>query len=174
MMPPLLRSCLLLLFVLLHLIPVQAAKVVFISGKPSHGPMAHEHRAGNLLLAKALRDADLGIEAVVLPENGYPQDPAVLADADTIVVFCTGHEGHLINPHLEAFDALMKKGTGVVMIHWATEAKMGPPAKKFLEWMGGFCDPDWSVNPGMRSVPKRPAHRRERPGGTTAACRAAS
>ena len=29
------------------------AKVVFISGKPSHGRLSHEHRAGNMLLAKA-------------------------------------------------------------------------------------------------------------------------
>ena len=74
-------------------------------------------------------------------------DARHIEGADAIVVFCTGQQGHLLNPNLEAFDALMKKGTGVVMIHWATEAKMGPPAKKFLEWMGGFCDPDWSVNP---------------------------
>ncbi|MFT5469400.1 MAG: putative heme-binding domain-containing protein [Verrucomicrobiales bacterium] len=123
------------------------AKVVFISGKPSHGPMAHEHRAGNMLLAKCLNEADLGIEAIVLSANGYPEDSSVLNDAATIVVFCTGHQGHLLNPHLDEFDALMKKGTGVVMIHWATEAKIGMPAKMFLEWMGGFCDLNWSVNP---------------------------
>ena len=41
----------------------------------------------------------------------------------------------------------MKKGTGVVMIHWATEAEKGKPGEKFLEWMGGFCDLNWSVNP---------------------------
>ncbi len=129
---------------------IQAAdktKIVFISGKPSHGPMSHEHRAGNLLLAKRLNESDLGINAVVLPENGYPKDPAILQDAATIVVFCTGHRGHLLNPHLKEFDALMKKGTGVVMIHWGTEAERGEPGKKFLEWMGGFCDLDWSVNP---------------------------
>ena len=57
------------------------AKVVFISGKPSHGPMAHEHRAGNLLLAKAPNAAELSVNAVVLPENGYPADPSVLEDA---------------------------------------------------------------------------------------------
>ena len=45
----------------------ETTKVVFISGKPSHGPMAHEHRAGNLLLAKALEEAELGIEPIVLP-----------------------------------------------------------------------------------------------------------
>lgn len=123
------------------------AKVVFLSGKPSHGPMAHEHRAGNLLLAKRLNEANLGIEAVVLPDVGYPKDASVLEDAATIVIFCTGHRGHLLNPHLEAFDTLMKNGTGVVMIHWATEAEIGMPAKKFLEWMGGYCDLNWSVNP---------------------------
>lgn len=123
------------------------AKVVFISGKPSHGPMSHEHRAGNMILADALNASDLPVEAVVLAGDGYPTDPTVLDDAATIVIFCTGHQNHLLNPHLKEFDALMKKGTGVVMIHWATEAQVGTPAKKFLEWMGGFCDLNWSVNP---------------------------
>ena len=129
--------------------PVAASdkKVVFVSGKPSHGPGAHEHRAGNILLAKRLNEANLGIEAIVLPENGYPTDPSVLEDAATIVVFCTGHQNHLLNPKLKEFDELMKKGAGVVMIHWATEAQIGMPGKKFLEWMGGFCDLNWSVNP---------------------------
>ena len=122
-------------------------KVVFISGKPSHGPMSHEHRAGNIILARALTAADLNITPVVLLEDGYPRDSSVLADADTIVVFSTGHKGHLLNPHLDEFDALMKRGVGVVMIHWATEAEKGKPAEKFLQWMGGFCDLDWSVNP---------------------------
>lgn len=122
-------------------------KIVFISGKPSHGPMAHEHRAGNMLLAKALDAANLGVETLVLPENGYPADSSVLRDAATIVVFCTGEQGHLLNPKLEEFDAIMKQGSGVVMIHWATEASIGMPAKKFLEWMGGFCALNWSVNP---------------------------
>lgn len=122
-------------------------KVVFISGKPSHGPMSHEHRAGNMILAEALNTSDLGISAVVLPEDGYPSDSSVLEDADTVVIFCTGHSGHVLNPNLKEFDALMKKGTGVVMIHWATEAVKGDPGDKFLEWMGGFCDLNWSVNP---------------------------
>ena len=30
------------------------AKIIFISGKPSHGRMKHEHRAGNMILADAL------------------------------------------------------------------------------------------------------------------------
>ncbi|MDG1896006.1 MAG: ThuA domain-containing protein [Fuerstiella sp.] len=125
----------------------QKAKVVFISGAASHGRMKHEHRAGNTILADALNNSGLDVEAVLVPNAGYPQDESILKDAATVVLFCTGHNRHVVNPHLAEFDALMKKGTGVVMIHWATEAEKGKPGEKFLEWMGGFCDLDWSVNP---------------------------
>ncbi len=128
-------------------VSAEKAKVVFISGSPSHGPMAHEHRAGNMILADALNRSGLDVEAVLVPHYGYPEDTSILDDADTIVIFCTGHRGHVVNPRLEEFDALMKKGVGVVMIHWATEAEKGEPGEKFLEWLGGFCDLDWSVNP---------------------------
>lgn len=125
----------------------EKSKIVFISGKPSHGPMSHEHRAGNMILAKRLNQSGLDVEAVVLNDIGYPKDPSVLEDAATIVIFCTGHGGHVLNPVLKSFDALMKRGVGVVMIHWATEAVSGEPGDYFLEWMGGFCDLNWSVNP---------------------------
>ncbi len=139
-----------ILFVLLFTGPVAAnekAKVVFISGSPSHGPMKHEHRAGNMILAEALNRSGLDVEGVLVPNYGYPKDTSILKDAASIVIFCTGHRGHVVKPHLDEFDALMKKGAGVVMIHWATEAEKGKSGEKFLEWMGGFCDLDWSVNP---------------------------
>ncbi len=122
-------------------------KIVFISGSPSHGMMKHEHRAGNMILADALNRSGLAVDAKLVPHYGYPRDESILKGAATVVIFCTGHQGHVLNPHLEEFDKLMKSGTGVVMIHWATEAVKGKPGKKFLEWMGGFCELDWSVNP---------------------------
>ena len=139
-------------------VAAEKTKVVFISGKLSHGPMAHEHRAGNMILAKRLNESGLGIDAVVLPDIGYPKDSSVLQDADTIVLFCTGHGGHVLNPKLAEFDALMEKGIGVVMIHWTTEAVMGEPGDRFLDWMGGFCDLDWSVNPHWTPKFKRQDH----------------
>ncbi len=136
------------------------AKIVFISGNPSHGRMSHEHRAGNMILAKALNESGLNVNAVLVPHYGYPEDPSILNDAATVVIFCTGHRGHVLNKHLDEFDKLMQKGTGVVMIHWATEAEKGKPGEKFLEWMGGFCDLDWSVNPhwtpSFKDFPKHP------------------
>ena len=123
------------------------AKIVFISGSPSHARMSHEHRAGNMILARALNDSGLNVNAVLVPHYGYPDDTSILNEAATVVIFCTGHRGHVLNKHLDEFDKLMQKGIGVVMIHWATEAEKGKPGEKFLEWMGGFCDLDWSVNP---------------------------
>jgi len=122
-------------------------KIVFISGSPSHGRMSHEHRAGNMILAQALNRSGLNVKAELVPHYGYPKDPSILKHAATVVIFCTGHRGHVLNKRLDEFDKLMNKGTGVVMIHWATEAEKGKPGEKFLEWMGGFCDLNWSVNP---------------------------
>jgi hypothetical protein len=125
----------------------EKAKVVFIFGSPSHGRMKHEHRAGNIILADALNQSGLDVEAVLVPHFGYPKDKSILDNAATIVIFCTGHRGHVLKPHLGEFDALMKKGAGVVMIHWATEAEKGKPGKKFLEWMGSVI----STGPSMRT-----------------------
>lgn len=123
------------------------AKIVFISGNPSHGRMHHEHRAGNTILANALNSSGLPVKAELVPHYGYPDDSSILEDADTVVIFCTGHAGHVVKPKLEEFDSLMDSGTGVVMIHWATEAEKGQVGQSFLKWLGGYCELDWSVNP---------------------------
>lgn len=136
------------IFILCHLTYAESKKkVLFLSGSPSHGYMCHEHRAGNMIMAKRLNESGLNVEAYVEAEAGYPQNKGLLKAADTIVIFCTGHKGHMLNPHLEEFDELMKSGKGVVMIHWATEAMKGEAGEKFLSWMGAYCDLDWSVNP---------------------------
>lgn len=150
---------LLTLILLSSLQSAEKKKVVFLHGKASHGPGCHEHRAGNILMAKRLNESGL-VDAVVYSETGYPKESKVLEEADSIVIFCTGHKGHILNPHLDEFDALMRKGKGVVMIHWTTEAVKGKAGDKFLEWMGGFCDLDWSVNPHwephFKDFPKHP------------------
>jgi trehalose utilization protein len=122
-------------------------KIVFLSGKASHGRMQHEHRAGNMLMADRLSKAGLNLDIVVVEDKGYPKDTSVLEGAATVVMFCTGHNGHMVKTHMAEFDALMEKGVGVIMIHWTTEAVKGEMGDNFLKWMGGFCDLDWSVNP---------------------------
>jgi putative membrane-bound dehydrogenase-like protein len=121
-------------------------KVVFVAGRPSHGYGAHEHYAGSVLLAKALNASGLNIEADVV-RNGWPQDAKVFDGASAIVMYSDGGGGHMVNPHLEQVDALAKKGVGIACIHYAVEVPKGPSGDRFLEWIGGYFETNWSVNP---------------------------
>ncbi|MCA9247663.1 MAG: DUF1080 domain-containing protein, partial [Planctomycetales bacterium] len=124
-----------------------AKKVVFISGRPSHGYGSHEHYAGCLLLAKHLKDAMPNFEVDVV-KHGWPQEGmARIKDADAVVVYCDGGGGHLLNPHVEEFDGLMKQGAGLVCLHYGVETVKGKEGDAFLDWIGGYFEPNWSVNP---------------------------
>ena len=139
---------------------VATAKVVFLAGPDSHGPGAHEHRAGSELLAAALRERRQDIETVNV-YGGWPEDESVLADADALVMYCDGGEGHLINRHLDAFNGLLNKGVGVVALHYCVEVPKGSSsATAMLRATGGYFETDWSVNPHWEaqyvSLPEHP------------------
>jgi type 1 glutamine amidotransferase len=120
-------------------------KIALIAGKPSHGYAGHEHNAGCLLLAKCLNENVPEVHAVAY--NGWPEDPNALADAAAIVVFSNGGGGHPILPHLKEVDKLAKRGVGVAMLHYAVEVPKGDPGDLFLDWIGGYFETHWSVNP---------------------------
>ena len=67
-------------------------KIVFIAGPPSHGPGAHEHRAGCLLLQSCL-DKMPGVTSVVY-SNGWPGEASAFDGAAAIVVYSDGGVAH--------------------------------------------------------------------------------
>lgn len=121
-------------------------KIVLIPGRDSHGIGEHEHLGGCQLLAKLLNENVEGVNAVVT-EQGWPKDTTILNDADAIVMYSDGGEGHMVLPHMAHIDSLMKKGVGLVNLHYAVEIPKGEPGNKFLEWVGGYFETHWSVNP---------------------------
>ncbi len=134
-------------------------KIVFLAGPPSHGPGEHEHRAGCLLL-KACLDNVPGVVSEVY-SNGWPPDPAAaFASAATLVVYSDGGPGHpfLQDDRLQTVGKLMKKGVGLVCIHYAVEPTKEEGEKEFLDWIGGCFEVNWSVNPvwhaEFKSLPK--------------------
>jgi type 1 glutamine amidotransferase len=145
----------------------QPKKIVFVAGKPSHGPAQHEHRAGCLLLKSCL-DQLPGFSSVVY-SNGWPTDPAAFDGASTIVLYMDGGPGHpaLQDDRLQKLDALMKKGVGLVCLHYATEPTKEKGQKEFLDWIGGAFEVDWSVNPtwdaDFKSLPNHPITRGVKP-----------
>ena len=127
------------------------AKVVFIAGPDSHGAGEHEHVAGSELLASALRTRHPGI-ATTNVTGGWPEDESVFDDAGTVVIYCDGGRGHLINKHLDKFNQLVADGIGIVALHYGVEVPRGSAsANALLGAIGGYFETDWSVNPHWRA-----------------------
>jgi hypothetical protein len=124
----------------------RAKKVVFLAGRPSHGYGSHEHFAGCVLLARAL-EAGMPQIGVEIHREFWPGDLNALNDADALVMYCDGGSGHPVHQHLEEIGQLAKKGTGIVCIHYAVEVPRGESGRRFLDWIGGYFEPHWSVNP---------------------------
>ena len=125
-------------------------KIVFIAGKKSHGYGSHEHNAGCLLLAKALEAAngENGVDVLTtVYKNGWPADPTATDNADTVVVYCDGGGRHYLHAHGEEFESIMRRGVGLACIHYGVEVPKGISGQRFLNWIGGYFETDWSVNP---------------------------
>lgn len=171
--------------------------VVMIAGNPSHGPGAHEHNAGVLLLAKGLREGAADRVEVLTHLNAEWPSADELAKAGTILIYSDGGGGHpaLQGDRLQQLDAQMKRGCGLVCLHYAVEpafekvgwpaAQTGPDGKplpqeipadrgsrgkgaaEFLDWLGGYFEQFWSVNPhwtaNFQQLPDHPISRGVRP-----------
>lgn len=122
-------------------------EILFLAGKKSHGYGAHEHRAGCMLLARCLNDSGLDVNASVVTEGAWPQltesDPA----PDAIVMYCDGYKRHMAREHQENIQAWVDEGVGVACLHFAVEVEPEVLGPTFLDWIGGYFEIGWSVNP---------------------------
>ncbi len=145
----------------------ESKKIVFLAGAPSHGYGAHEHYAGCRLLAETLQEAEPNYKITVIKEGWPKEGIAALQGADSIVVYCDGGERHLLNQHIDEFDRLMDAGIGLVCIHYGVETPKGKTGDAFLDWIGGYFEAGWSVNPHwdakFQSFPDHPISRGVKP-----------
>jgi type 1 glutamine amidotransferase len=121
-------------------------KIVFVAGTPSHAAGDHEHRAGCMLLARLINENVPDVEAEVT-HYGWPKDEAIFDGADAVVMYCDGGNGHMANRHRDKVKELMKKGVGLVCLHYAVEYPAGEIGDQFKQWLGGYFETHWSVNP---------------------------
>ncbi|MFQ3168549.1 MAG: type 1 glutamine amidotransferase [Limisphaerales bacterium] len=144
-------------------------KVVMIAGKPSHGPLSHEHNAGIQLLAKCLKQGAAKLVTPAVTLNGWPSDESIFDGADAIVIYSDGGGGHpaLRGDNLAKLDKLMAKGVGFLTIHYGVEPTTNKGNKEFLKWQGGCFETHWSVNPhwtaNFSNFPKHPITRGVKP-----------
>jgi type 1 glutamine amidotransferase len=152
------------LLVVAFCVAAEGAKksIVMIAGRPSHGPGQHEHNAGVQLLAKCLgAGAAEAVETKIHLNAEWPEDEE-LAGADTIVIYADGGGGHpaLKENHLQQLAAQMKRGCGFVCLHYAVEVPKEKGGPEFRDWLGGYFETNWSVNPhwtaNFKQLPKHP------------------
>ena len=142
-------------------------KIVLVAGKPSHGPGEHEFNAGVLLLKQCL-DKVPGLETVAYT-NGWPADRNAFAGADAIVLYMDGGDGHpaIQDQRLEQLHKEMKRGAGLACLHYAVEVPKEKGGYEFLNWIGGYFEAFWSVNPvweaDYKELPKHPITRGVKP-----------
>ena len=153
---------------------LQAAKkkIVFLPGPQSHGWDGHAYTADCRLFAQILNERVPGVEAVVI-EGGWPKDisraglkPAPIDGTAAIVIACDGNG--LLGPesNWQALDGLAGKGVGIAFLHYALDP--GKEYGKFLlEWIGGYYEQHWSINPSwladFKSLPQHAITRGVKP-----------
>ena len=139
--------------------PAGPKRIVLLAGKDSHGKTAHAWTAGAKLLKHCLDTSSnvKGIHAEVRL-GGWPKDPEVLDRADTIVLLSDGFAGHPLfaaKGRAERMSKLMRRGVGLVCIHYAV-APLPDSEADLLAWLGGIYKKGYSKNP-INTVEVSPA-----------------
>jgi putative membrane-bound dehydrogenase-like protein len=135
--------------------------ILMIAGRPSHGPGEHEHNAGVLLLAKCLAKSHPQI-AIKTHLSGEWPSAETFSRADTILIYSDGGGGHpaIQGDRLAQLKKEMDRGAGLVCIHYAVEVPKEKGGSEFLDWLGGYFEMHWSVNPHWKAdykeFPKHP------------------
>lgn len=140
--------------------------ILLIPGGASHGSGDHEHKAGCLLFAKCLNTVP-GIKTEV--SAGWPKEASAFDGVDAVVIYSDGGGGHpgIQGNRLPQLAELMKKGVGFGCVHYAVEVPKEKGGKEWLDWIGGYFETDWSVNPfwvaDFKTLPQHPVTRGVKP-----------
>jgi len=141
-------------------------RIVLVAGGASHGSGDHEHQAGCLLFQKCLNTV-AGVKAEVF--TGWPQDARAFDGAAAVVIYSDGGGGHpgVQGDRLQQLAAAVKQGTGFGCVHYAVEVPKDKGGSEWLDWIGGYFETDWSVNPfwtaDFKQIPKHPVTRGIKP-----------
>jgi type 1 glutamine amidotransferase len=127
--------------------PPKPKEIVFIAGAKSHGEGEHEYEKGSRLLAAALESStslsNIHTKVIV---NGWPAADSELDGADCVVLYCDGadhrpNDHPLLRPgHLETMERLVKRGAGLVVLHYTIIVPKDLGGPQLLDWAGGYFD----------------------------------
>ena len=141
--------------------------IVLVAGTPSHRPGEHEFNAGTILLKRCL-DRVSGLKTTIYT-NGWPDDAKAFQGADAIFLYMDGGPKHPVieASRLKLLGELMRKGVGLGCAHFAVEVPKDNGGPEFLDWIGGYYELGYSINPiwtaEFKSLPAHPITRGVQP-----------
>jgi type 1 glutamine amidotransferase len=154
---------------ILHAAEPTAKKLVIIAGKPSHPARMHEFNAGTQLLVKCL--ANVPNLETKFSLNGWPADESLFDNAQAVVFYMDGGNGHEIvqenGRRMKLVDTWAQKGVGIGCMHYGVEIVPAQAGAEFKRWIGGHyehmfsCNPIWE--PEFSQFPDHPITRGVKP-----------
>ena len=137
-------------------------RILLIAGRKSHGPGDHEFFAGTAILMNLLKQTP-GVWPI-MARDGWPKNEKLFDTADCVVFYMDGRGGHPVvqGDRLAKMQKLMDRGVGWVNLHYAVDY-LPQHGKTVIGWMGGYYEPNYSINPHwdavIRTLPKHPITR---------------
>ncbi|MBT3540245.1 MAG: SGNH/GDSL hydrolase family protein [Opitutae bacterium] len=118
--------------------------VLFIAGNTKHRHGFHEYKAGSILLADALNASGLPIEAKV-HWYGWPKDESIFDGVDACIIYADG--GGEFGEKYAFLQQKVNGGMGIMFMHYGVHPTKEVGEKYYNQWIGGFYDDEFSVNP---------------------------
>jgi hypothetical protein len=134
--------------------PPGTTRIMFIAAKGGHGERGnHEFHVGALYLARTINAVYPDAWAVVYTDDKWPE---ACANQDAIIVLLN-HGGRAATDRRIA-DAIQRRA-GFMAIHFGVEVDKGQQGNNYLDWIGGYFEPFWSVNPHWKAdITVNPGH----------------
>ena len=122
------------------------AKILFIGKEPDHPYGSHMYLHSCQMLAQCV-ELKHGVQTIVA--SGWPDDPAKLKGLAAIVVYTSPAAELLLDgPQRDQVAELMKRGVGLVTIHWASSIKQENLERLGPTWLG-YLGGTWVSNVGL-------------------------
>ncbi|MFC0017031.1 ThuA domain-containing protein [Roseibacillus persicicus] len=131
-------------------LPREKKKVLIIRGASTHGGDSHNNDEVGLLIKDKLEASQYAESLEVQTTFNYPEDLSLVENADLIIISSDGGAKHVLGnkadptKHMKHLDGVLKKNkTGLIVIHWATDAPSGgmgqlhrENARMMMDWIG--------------------------------------
>ncbi len=128
----------------------EAKNILIIRSASTHGKDSHNNDEVGQLIQSVLEKSRYADHFAITSTLNYPEDPALVEDADLIIISSDGGGKHALanqedpTRHTKHLDGVLKKNkTGLIVIHWATDAPSGGMGQlhpensaMMMDWIG--------------------------------------